>query len=87
MTSSFNKPPTTYQEQVQILRKRGMVIPSEPDAEFYLQHLNYYRLGAYWLPFESNHQSHEFHQNTSFDNVLGLYIFDRELRLLLLPTI
>lgn len=24
-------------------------------AKFYLRHLNYYKLGAYWLPFESDH--------------------------------
>lgn len=35
-----------------------MEISDLTQAEFYLQHLNYYRLGAHWLPFESDHTTH-----------------------------
>lgn len=58
-----------------------MVIANPAEAEFYLQHLNYYRLGAYWLPFEINHGNHTFRPGTRFEDVLNLYIFDRQLRL------
>lgn len=70
-----------------MLQKRGMVIEDPTQVEFYLQHLNYYRLGAYWLPFEADHGSHSFQPGTRFDDVLNLYIFDRELRLLVLDAI
>ena len=43
---------TSYDQQIAILRQRGMRVDDEDAAKFYLQHLNYYRLGAYWLPFE-----------------------------------
>lgn len=84
---SFTKPPATYRRQIELLQQRGLIIDDEPRAEFYLQHLNYYRLGAYWLPFESNHAEHQFKPGTRFDDVLNLYIFDRELRLLVLDAI
>jgi len=64
-----------------------MEISDLSQAEFYLQHLNYYRLGAYWLPFESDHTTHVFRSGTKFEEVLSLYVFDRELRLLMLDAI
>lgn len=87
MKQAFTKPATTYAEQVALLQKRGMVIEDPAKVEFYLQHLNYYRLGAYWLPFEADHGSHTFQPGTRFDDVLNLYIYDRELRLLVLDAI
>jgi abortive infection bacteriophage resistance protein len=87
MKRPFTKPATTYQQQVQLLLSRGMTITDEGMAAFYLEHLNYYRLGAYWLPDEADHQTHLFRAGATFDNVLRRYVFDRELRLLLLDAI
>jgi len=87
VTRTFSKLATTHAEQVALLRLRGMSVPDEARATFYLQHLNYYRLAAYWLPFEADHTTHAFRPGTDFDSVLGLYVFDRELRLLLLDAI
>jgi abortive infection bacteriophage resistance protein len=87
MKRPFTKPATTYQQQLEMLKQRGMVINDDDTAKFYLQHLNYYRLGAYWLPFEANHATHQFKSGTHFNDVLNLYIFDRELRLLVLDAI
>lgn len=87
MKSAFTKPATTYAEQVAKLQQRGMLITDPDKAAFYLQHLNYYRLAAYWLPFEADHGTHTFQPGSQFDDVLNLYIFDRELRLLVLDAI
>ncbi|WP_024304147.1 Abi family protein [Pseudogulbenkiania sp. MAI-1] len=87
MKRPFSKPATTHTQQVALLQQRGMIIDDPASAEFYLQHLNYYRLGAYWLPFESDHSTHAFRPGTSFGEVLNLYVFDRELRLLVLDAI
>lgn len=84
---TFSKPPLTYAEQVVRLEERGMVVPDRSEAEFYLAHLNYYRLVGYWLPFEEDHATHRFRSGTSFRDVLNLYLFDRELRLLVLDAI
>ena len=87
MKRAFTKPATTYSQQVALLQERGMRIDNTDEAKFFLQHLNYYRLSAYWLPFEVNHTSHQFKPETCFSEVLNLYIFDRELRLLVLDSI
>ncbi|MBU2601025.1 MAG: Abi family protein [Actinobacteria bacterium] len=64
-----------------------MIIEDAATAQFYLQHLSYYRLSAYWLPFEADHVTHRFVPGTRFSDVLNLYVFDRELRLLMLDAI
>lgn len=87
MKRPFGKPATTHAQQVALLQQRGMVVDDPAEAEFYLQHLNYYRLGAYWLPFETDHATHTFRPGTRFADVLNLYVFDRELRLLVLNAI
>lgn len=83
----FPKLPLTVAQQVALLQSRGMIIADTVQAEFYLRHLNYYRLAAYWLPFEADHATHAFRPGTCFEDALNLYIFDRELRLLLMDAI
>lgn len=87
MLRPFTKAPTTYAQQIALLRSRGMTVEDDTSASFYLQHLNYYRLCAYWLPFEADHATHQFQPGTSFAAVVNLYVFDRELRLLILDAI
>lgn len=70
-----------------MLIKRGMRIEDPDLAQHFLAHLNYYRLAAYWLPFEKDHASHQFKEETTFNKVLQLYTFDRELRLLIMDAI
>lgn len=83
----FNKRPFTHEQQLDQLIQRGLACADRAQALHYLGHINYYRLGAYWLPFEADHASHTFKPGTCFDDVLNLYVFDRELRLLVLDAI
>lgn len=87
MTRPYNKPALTYDEQVRQLQARGLQIDDAAAAARSLQHLNYYRLGAYWLPFEADHTTHSFRPGTHLNHVLALYEFDRSLRLLVLDAI
>lgn len=83
----FTKPSKTFQEQLDLLEARGMVITHRESAIHYLKHPNYYRLRGYWLPLEADLKSHQFKPGITFEDVLNLYIFDRELRLLLIDAI
>ena len=83
----FPKAPITFAKQVDLLEERGLVINDKEAAAFYLSHINYYRLGTYWWSFIEDHQNHTFKSGTTFEQVLNLYSFDRELRLLLLDAI
>lgn len=87
MTRPFSKPALTLSDQINLLESRGLVISDKAKAEFYLARINYYRFRAYCLPFEQNSQTHGFITGTTFENILDLYIFDRELRLHLLDAI
>jgi abortive infection bacteriophage resistance protein len=81
----YAKPHTKPQEQIQLLTERGMVITDPESALTYLSHIGYYRLRGYWIPFEApddGGNAHRFREGTTFDQVLNLYTFDRELRLL-----
>lgn len=83
----YEKPATTLERQVEILSERGMIIDDPERAMRYLAHINYYHLEAYWLPFEKSRDPHQFHEATTFDSVLDIYLFDRDLRILLLDAI
>lgn len=85
----FAKPPLSVDDQVELLVRRGMVISDRDRARRYLSHINYYRLRAYWLPFESAPVAgdHRFVSGISFDDVVALYVFDRRLRLVVLDAI
>ena len=76
----------TFDEQVGLLESRGMVIGDMDRAKRYLSHLNYYRLAAYWLPFEETHYPHKF-KPIPVSILFLTYIFDRELRLLVMDAL
>ena len=76
----FQKPATTVDEQIDILKSRGMLFKDEQFAKHILLHTNYYRLTAYWLPFEKTHKPHLFMNGTSFEQVINFYNFYKKLR-------
>ncbi len=86
----FSKPALDVSAQIELLKQRGMSFPDMERALRALSHVNYYRLRAYWLPYEQVGGAadvHKFQPSTSFDEVFSLYVFDRDLRLLLLEAI
>lgn len=70
-----------------IVSPRGLHIPEPARAERYLQHIGYYRLSPYTIPFQQAGPDHLFSENTTFDDVLDLYVFDRALRLLVMDAL
>lgn len=57
-------------------------------AERYLEHIGYYRLSAYMYPLlQMPKEEHRYNPNSSFDQVMMLYRFDKKLRLLLFNEI
>lgn len=83
----FTKKAKTIQEQIAILQERGLKIDKPKIAEKYLQNISYYRLGEYWYVMQSDKEKHIFKPNSTFENVIALYNFDAELRLLLFDVI
>lgn len=87
----YNKPPLSSTDQAQLLLTRGLACSNVTRLESYLASIGYYRLSAYWRPFEqpsgNGLRNHQFYPGTDFDQILNLYIFDRKLRLLFIEAI
>ena len=84
----FTKPALSLPAQVAKLQSRGLVIPDSAAAEHYLRYIGYYRLSAYALPLQQHGQPGKpFKPGVSFDDILNLYRFDRELRLLTMDAL
>jgi abortive infection bacteriophage resistance protein len=48
--STYKKPYRTYQQQLELLKSRGLEITNDNVALEYLRRLGYYRLSGYWYP-------------------------------------
>jgi abortive infection bacteriophage resistance protein len=81
----YDKAPLSFSDQVALLRSRGLEIPDEAKALAYLNEISYYRLSAYFLPYQRVKDS--FNAGVTFDQILDTYTFDRELRLLVFDCI
>jgi abortive infection bacteriophage resistance protein len=85
MSNVYTKIPLSFQDQITLLKDRDLLIGDEPKALSYLQEISYYRLSAYFLPFQASKD--KFENNITFDQIIKTYSFDRELRLLVFDCI
>ena len=86
----FNKPPLTYEKQVELLLSRGLIVTDRKRAERHLANISYYRLSAYMLPYKKKEDGiiiDAFKEGTTWDDIYDLYVFDRKLRLLVFDAI
>lgn len=83
--SRYAKPPLTFDQQAQLLLARGLIAPSAAAIREKLQAVSYYRLSAYWHPFKQPDETLK--PGTTLDMVWRRYVFDRQLRLLVMDAI
>ena len=93
------KPWKSYQEQLEILKERGMIIDDEAAAAQYLDRVGYYRLSGYWYSFRELEyietgdgaakpkRKNRFIDGAHFEHAVKLYVFDKKLRLLALDAL
>lgn len=81
----------TFNQQLTILRNRGVVVPTNGKPKRFLEQENYYNvINGYkdlFLVKDSNNQPVEpelYQEGTHFNELKALFLFDRELRILLL---
>ena len=77
----FIKPPTTFQEQVDLLKSRGLIINDSEKALQNISRINYYRLSSYYASFQI--ERNLFKPETSIENIFELYEFDKKIRSLI----
>lgn len=79
------KPFKAIDDQISILRERGMEIHNVEFARSVLREIGYYRLSGYSFPYrtlrsETNAPSDDFLQGTTLEKVVDLYRYDEQLR-------
>jgi abortive infection bacteriophage resistance protein len=85
----FIKPPLSIEEQINLLKSRGLIIRDFDLARHSLTHISYYRLSGYGKLYKNGIENNNegYHPQTTFEDVLSLYNFDRKLRLVVMDAL
>lgn len=86
----YKKKHKTFDEQIELLKSKGLMIPNENYAFTKLNHINYYRLSAYFIPLQYlrvEKNKNIFISKTTFEDILKIYYFDAELRKIIFEAI
>ena len=81
-----NQKPRTLEEQLSILKNRGMKFHDEQLARTYLTRVSYFRMKYFWIDL-IDENSDEFKDNVYFEDVIERYEFDKSLREILFNAI
>lgn len=87
---AYTKPWQSYEEQLDLLVSRGLQVTDRVRALEYLERIGYYRLSGYWYPFRVRAGKTVldcFKPGASFENAVMLYVFDKQLRLLVMDAL
>ena len=81
------KHPKTIQEQLNLLKSRNMAFKELSNAPHFLANISYYRLKGYWWEMQEDKVNHRFADDSYFEEVIYLYNFDRNFRLIVFNAI
>ena len=79
------KSPKTYEEQVEIIKRKGFIVDDDETCKSFLKQANYYRLSAYFLPFRNADGT--YFENINFNRIKRIYEFDGRIRNLIFECI
>ncbi len=82
---AYTNPATTIPQQITKLQNKGLTISDISYASNVLTSINYYRLSGYWLYYETSRDV--IRPGTTFEQVMDMYYFDRDLRSLIFEGI
>lgn len=80
----------TYDDQIGILKSRGLIIDNEEFAKSILKNIGYYKLSGFYKFFYKDikdNTEREFKDGIKFEDIYNLYLLDKELRNLLFSII
>lgn len=83
----YDKPALNENDLIERYVERGLIITDRNRTARYLRHIGYYRLSPYATPFQVDRSTHTFKPGTTFDDILYIYVFDRQLRLLTIDAL
>jgi abortive infection bacteriophage resistance protein len=77
---TYTKQPLTIEEQISLLKSRGLNIDHDEKTRHILTNIGYYHLSGYFYPLLLDKTQHIYKPNSNFEDAFNLYCFDRELR-------
>jgi abortive infection bacteriophage resistance protein len=83
----YTKQPISINDQIAILKGRGLIFTDEQKAQTVLENISYFRLAGYWRTMEQNSSTHLFRTGSRFEDVVARYNFDSELKTLIFAAI
>jgi abortive infection bacteriophage resistance protein len=83
----YSKPHLSCEDQMSLLRSRGLRISDEGKVLHLLRNISYYRLSGYWYPLLLDKNHPVFKPDADFETIYDLYKFDRELRQLIMSEL
>lgn len=83
----YDKEILTFEEQLDLLEERGLIIENRNQAINFLHNISYYHLSGYWWSLQEDQVHHEFIDGSSFNEIIARYTFDRKLRLIVFDAI
>ena len=83
----YKKPALSYADQLSKLKQRGLVVQNEAAFLDLLEKKSYFRLSGYWYPLLQDKVNHVFKPGASFEDAYDIYLFDRNLRQLVVQEL
>ena len=80
----YDKPTLDINQQIELLKSRGLLVENVQYAKSILSNISYYRLSAYMKFYQDNDI---FKEHITFEDIVYLYNFDKELKSLLFENI
>lgn len=81
----YTKKPLSFEEQANLLIKRGLIVKDRNQLIERLSNVNYVRLSTYWHTFQDNN-SDIFLPDTKLEVIWQRYVFDHKLRLIVMDA-
>ena len=79
----YTNQPLDFNQQIALLKTKGLTFSDETKALHTLQNISYFRLKSYLIPLMSDKVNHIFKAGATFENAYELYKFDSRLRKLI----
>lgn len=84
----YAHPPLDVNQQIELLKEKGLIIVDDKLAQHWLSHVSYFRFKQYSYKFKDyKEQDGNYIPDTTFETVRELYIFDRKLKMILFEAL
>ena len=85
--ANYTDRPLNFNEQIALLKSKGLAFANEDKALHILQNVSYFRMKSYLMPLIEDKINHTFKEGATFEQAFELYKFDDCLRKLVMAEL